>query len=284
MSLIMYGYIYKTTNLITNKIYIGQHKANYFEESYKGSGILINKSFSKYGIDNFKVELLEWCNSKKELDEREIYYISFYNSIDKKIGYNISVGGTGGDTFHCLTEEEQKEAIERWKATKEKNGTLHLVPKCVGHKLSQETKDKLSKIKTGKKLSEEHRRKISEGGKGRVVSEDTKHKISLGNKNKKLSQETKDKISKSRLGKSTHNRGKILIHNNLHNKYIYEEELETYLSMGYELGNINKNKSSGIRTRGSLGMRWYTNGSKSILCLPQDKPDDYYLKYKKENE
>ena len=90
----MYGYIYKTTNLINNKIYIGQHKATKFEsEHYIGSGLLITEAISKYGFDNFKCELLETCESKEQLNERELFYIKLYNSQDKTIGYNIADSG-----------------------------------------------------------------------------------------------------------------------------------------------------------------------------------------------
>lgn len=52
----MYGYIYKTTNLINNKIYIGQHKVKEekIDNSYYGSGKLIIQAIKKYGKENFK--------------------------------------------------------------------------------------------------------------------------------------------------------------------------------------------------------------------------------------
>lgn len=89
----MYGYIYKTINLINNKIYIGQHKSKKFNLSYIGSGKLLHEAIEKYGRENFKVELLEKCNSKEELDQKEIKYIELYNSRDLNIGYNIAIGG-----------------------------------------------------------------------------------------------------------------------------------------------------------------------------------------------
>ena len=54
----MIGYIYKTTNLINKKIYIGQHTADKFDTNYLGSGLLITKAINEYGKANFKVELL----------------------------------------------------------------------------------------------------------------------------------------------------------------------------------------------------------------------------------
>lgn len=89
----MYGYIYKTTNLINNKIYIGQHKSDTFNENYKGSGIMIKRALKEYGKEHFKVELLESCESQDELNNKEIYYINLFKSQDTNIGYNIVQGG-----------------------------------------------------------------------------------------------------------------------------------------------------------------------------------------------
>lgn len=92
----MYGYIYETTNLINGKKYIGQHHASEFEWWYKGSGKLIKKAFDKYGFDNFEVKLLENCNSKEELDEKEIYWINYYDAVNSNNYYNLAEGGSNG--------------------------------------------------------------------------------------------------------------------------------------------------------------------------------------------
>lgn len=69
----MIGYIYKTTNLINGKIYIGKHEAVEHDKKYFGSGYLLNKAIEKYGIENFSNEIIEECDKYEELDEREIY-------------------------------------------------------------------------------------------------------------------------------------------------------------------------------------------------------------------
>lgn len=111
----MFGYIYKTTNKINGKIYVGQHQAIEFEGSlYRGSGILLNRAISKYGDENFITELVEWCETKQILDEREKYYIKHYNSQNPSIGYNITPGGVGGagprseETKRALSEFNKK--------------------------------------------------------------------------------------------------------------------------------------------------------------------------------
>lgn len=89
----MYGYIYKTTNLINQKIYIGQHKAQKFNLKYQGSGKVLRRAQAEYGKENFTTELLEEIDLAELMDEREQYWIAFYNSTDKNIGYNILKGG-----------------------------------------------------------------------------------------------------------------------------------------------------------------------------------------------
>lgn len=89
----MFGYIYKTTNLVNNKIYIGQKKSTTFKENYLGSGVNIRKAIKKYSKNNFSVELIECCDSQQQLDERERYYIDEFNSQNVEIGYNITNGG-----------------------------------------------------------------------------------------------------------------------------------------------------------------------------------------------
>lgn len=96
---IMYGYIYKTTNLVNGKIYIGQHKSTNFDARYYGSGLLLREALKKYGKDNFTIEVIEECASKKELDEKEIYYIYLFDAMNSDIDYNLSLGGTGGDIY-----------------------------------------------------------------------------------------------------------------------------------------------------------------------------------------
>lgn len=91
----MYGYVYKVTNCINGKIYIGQKKAGKFVEHYYGSGKLILQAIEKYGKENFTREVLQWCESLRELNEAEVYWIEKLNSRTDGNGYNISAGGTG---------------------------------------------------------------------------------------------------------------------------------------------------------------------------------------------
>lgn len=93
------GYIYKITNTINDKVYIGQtvktvekrfqqHKNNSNKKYF--SQIVLYKAFNKYGIENFICEEIEQIENEK-LDEREKYWISYYDSYFN--GYNSTLGG-----------------------------------------------------------------------------------------------------------------------------------------------------------------------------------------------
>lgn len=87
--------IYRTTNLINQKFYVGKDTHN--EPNYYGSGKRLKLAIKKYGIKNFKKETLEVCNTLDLLNEREKFWIKELNAISE--GYNISLGGDGGDTI-----------------------------------------------------------------------------------------------------------------------------------------------------------------------------------------
>ena len=111
-----YGYIYKVTNLINSKVYIGQTIGSLrlrWKKHIRSNGcVYLHSAILKYGEENFKIEEIEYI-PKEQLDEREIYWISYYNSTDKKLGYNILPGGKlGRKEKYKLTPEQTKELIE----------------------------------------------------------------------------------------------------------------------------------------------------------------------------
>lgn len=111
--------IYKITNLINNKIYIGKTINDKLD--YYGSGIIIKHSINKHGIKNFKKDIIDNANSVNELNEKEKYWIKYYNSTDLTIGYNIGIGGDGGD---LITNNPNKEHFLEYCRNRigEKNG------------------------------------------------------------------------------------------------------------------------------------------------------------------
>lgn len=105
--------IYKITNKINGHYYIGQHK--YEDESnpmgsYKGSGKILWLAYNKYGFENFETEIIyKRIRDKETVDAMEIWAIEKY-----KPEYNITKGGSGGDTFTNLSEEEKEIRRKKW--------------------------------------------------------------------------------------------------------------------------------------------------------------------------
>jgi len=167
--------IYKVTNLINKKIYIGKIKKDYPE--YFGSGILIKHSIKKYGIENFKKEIIDTAFSIEELNEKEKYWIQYLNSTDLTIGYNIGKGGNGGDLF---TNNPNKEEIRlKYSKLGEKNGMFR-------RSHTEESKKKISKHKKGQRSG------ISTWNKG-LKKEDysPEHKYKVEHQKRKLINKSK---------------------------------------------------------------------------------------------
>ena len=196
--------IYKTTNLINNKFYIGK-SARGIDDAYLGSGMLLKKAIKKYGKSNFKKELLEEVTDEKLLDEREKYWIKFLDSTNKKIGYNITEGGTGGNTLKNHPNEKilfkkRFDALKEYQKTPEYKESRRLVAKkrweCEDHRKH------MSDVMTGryhtwgKKISESLKRKYAREG-FPPVSEIRRKNTSaahLGINDKELSTEEENKI------------------------------------------------------------------------------------------
>ena len=85
--------IYKTTNLVNGKIYVGAHKTS-INDGYLGSGINLKDAIKEFGKDKFKRETLEVVN-KNNWREKEINWIEKLDSTNPKMGYNIARGGNG---------------------------------------------------------------------------------------------------------------------------------------------------------------------------------------------
>lgn len=138
--------IYKFTNIVTNKVYIGS-SSNIIRryESHindllkdKSGCTLLQNSVTKHGIKNFSFTILEIIEDLSNLPIREKYWIDYYNACDKKYGYNIQLEPLHGTRGLKLTEKH-KEAIS--------NGLK-------GRKVSEETKKKISKSLKGHLVSE----------------------------------------------------------------------------------------------------------------------------------
>jgi len=144
--------IYLLKNNINNKIYIGQSinlksRLNKHKNSKKNSKQIISKSIHKYGYKNFQCEILYYANSIEELNEKELYYIEFYKSTDKKIGYNIRPGGKNSKVSDITKEKLRQINLNKEVSNKTiekiRNSTIGNNNHFYGKKHSMETKSKM---------------------------------------------------------------------------------------------------------------------------------------------
>lgn len=254
----MYGYIYKTTNLINNRIYIGKHRSKNgaFDDNYFGSGTHIKNAIKFYGKSNFTVEPIEWCNSLEEMNLRETFWIEQLNSRDPEIGYNLKSGGDGGWDFRDWSGENNgMYGVHRYGSDNPAFGRKHTDDekekmRCAikargghhgknnpmfGKKHSSSSKEKMSDALRKREVTDETRMRMSASRTGRKHTEATKKKMSENNA--MHNPDYRKKVSDALKGKPSKCAGRVWIHDSQYvTKMILKEDLGTYLSMGWKRG------------------------------------------------
>lgn len=142
----MIGYIYKTTNKINQKIYIGKHQSSEYDNKYFGSGKILRRAIEKYGIENFINEIIDIANTDEELNEKEKYYIKYYKDLYGRGCYNLASGGDGGDVFKYQSPKDKQNFVDKM--------TLINKQRCS----TEDFKNKLSKA-TSKRYQDINERK-----------------------------------------------------------------------------------------------------------------------------
>ena len=114
--------IYKTTNLVNGKFYIGKDQGGKY--NYLGSGSVLRLAIKKYGRENFLNETIEEVSDRSKLNEREIHWIEKFDAYRRPDCYNISTGGEGGkDTLtHHPNIVEIKKKMSKSQLEWQKNG------------------------------------------------------------------------------------------------------------------------------------------------------------------
>lgn len=193
----MIGYIYRLTNLINGKIYIGKtidicrriHQHSTLTSKYKHH---LGNAIKKYGIESFTEDILLEIKSNNIgklniiLSSLERFYIKKYNSYND--GYNSTIGGEGTSGFRWRESSKKKLSISLKEYFKTTEGKLHI-------------------------------QKVISSSKNRTVSSDTRIKIGIGNKGKKLSDETKDRIREYQKS-IAHSRYKAIMQLDKNNNFI----------------------------------------------------------------
>lgn len=204
----MFYTVYKTTNLINGKIYVGLHITNNLEDEYLGSGYQLKSAVKKYGKENFKREYIKICNSSEEMYELEADIVN-EDFVKRSDTYNMKTGGAGS-WYHVNSNPEQKRKFCSIGGVKSsgKDTNLFKVPEwqkqydwtrspeiLIANRIKANSPDAIAKKKVTWK----------ETGRGK------------GNKN-------------SQYGTCW------VTHSELGNKKISKEELEDFLALGYTKG------------------------------------------------
>lgn len=189
-----YGIIYKITNKINGKIYIGQttkslnirlnqHRHN----MNKNINLPLYNSMRKYGESNFTYEVIDTAESQEDLDSKEMYWIEYLNSYfysDNSNGYNMTIGG-GGISGYEFSDEVRKNMSESRKGllAGDKNPMFGMSGEknpFYGKTHSEESKSKISNANKGRLLGKNH------PNYGKPLPERTKRKISDSRKMKRM--------------------------------------------------------------------------------------------------
>lgn len=180
--------VYKVVNTTNQKIYIGctgvGRKRRFKQHCARDDNTILSKAIKKHGVGSFYVELIEECESRQDMFEREIYYIRLHKANNTKSGYNMTKGGDSGPTYYG-------EGHPRYG---KKN------PKLVA----------LNKSRAGVPLSSKHRQKLIESNIGRRCSTKTKRAMAESRKTaweqglyagvgEKISMAKKGVLSKKRI-------------------------------------------------------------------------------------
>lgn len=203
--------VYKVTNQVNGKIYIGVHKTRNIDDGYMGSGRILRRAISKYGIENFVKEILFEASTAEEMfsKERELVEVSEHT-------YNIKKGGEGGfDYINGILYINGRS--DNWK----KNMSIAQRGKHVGK----------YNANYGKHPSEETRRKLRQAKKGNKHFQGRKH-----------TDETKSKMSSSKKGKCIGLNGRCWITKDRISKQVKKEDIDIYTAIGWLKGRVMPQK------------------------------------------
>lgn len=240
----VYGVIYKITNTINNKSYIGRRKCIKNKlgllHRYWGSGSYIKNAIKKYGKENFIKEYLDFAMSDEELDKLEILYIEKFGTY--KNGYNQTVGG-----------EHFRGEISNIKSIREKQSAWSKRFWSV-----QENHDSLVQKRTGRKNSDATKMLMSESAKKSWTDERRKKASESGNYIHLLPPESR----KSQIQKIT---GSKWVTNDVEQFYIKPCEIEHYLSKGFHLGKLKVSDEAKKRMSEAAKTRKPTTKGKKMI-------------------
>jgi group I intron endonuclease len=215
----MFYTIYKITNQINGKYYIGKHQTKNLDDGYMGSGKLLKQAIAKYGIENFKKEILHIFDNEADMNAKEKELVVVCEST-----YNLNEGGRGG--FSYINNNVELRKLKNRKAREVANS----------RGASEKALQRLSELRLNPDWEEKRKknwsqtiaelypdRDIFRSFLGRTHSDETKEKMRESHKGKHIG------ISNSQYGTCWVSNHDITIK-------IKVEEIESYLQCGYVRG------------------------------------------------
>lgn len=275
MKKLYYGLIYKITNLINNKCYLGQttnfkNRKNGHIQEFRRK-IHCNKyfqnSWNKYKEHNFKFEIIGYCYSREELNKSEIACIEFFQSNNPIYGYNIAMGGLSGNIFNNHPDKEKiRKKLSRisknrkWihkgevnKLVKEKKLNIYLLDGWqLGRFWEHPFKGKTWDDFFGEEKNKEIQAKRSKALKGRSVW------------SKGLTKETDDRIKKLSKISGDANKNTIWIKKDKKSIKVKSEILQKFLDDDWTMGRLFKDSKIFTMDEINLLISLYTKESWTI--------------------
>lgn len=185
-------YFYKITNQITGKFYYGSGSKP-LGKKYRSSSVLVNKSITKYGIENFSFEILKEFETRKEAFLFEDRFLKLYKISGDRNSYNLKDAGEGGWTTQNYSKEEM--TLYKKRLSEAQKGRI----------VSEETRKKLKKANQGKLMGDREKQKETLRNMWKDPTSiyndpDFRRRLSESNKGHSVSEETREKIRQTKIG------------------------------------------------------------------------------------
>lgn len=267
-----YYTVYKITNKINGRIYIGCHKTVNLDDSYMGSGLQIKHAIKKYGVENFEKEIIAIFDNPDDMSEMEAILVN-EEFIKDRTTYNIRLGGIGNLMEYYGTEDHRTQGLKSIKLYDEIHGEGAWVKR--GHEALKE------------KYGNNYMQVLQEMGK-RKIKELYPNGIWYGRNH---TEESKKLISKAKIGTGTgkdnsqYGTAWVCNYESGEEKKIQKKEIEYYENSGWARGRIKKNVTgikNGVvhfstKNCGRCGKEFQPKSNKQKYCSKECRTGaDYY--------
>ena len=248
----MYYTIYKITNLINGKIYIGAHSTLNIDDGYMGSGHALRPAQKKYGIKNFKKEILFVYDTEEEMYRKEAELVT-ESFCAEKTNYNVRVGGIGGWNHYLGTEQHKESCSKGGRIAAKKTNTWAAEQRANNTPWAQARSAQIAEMNKKKAIDgksngwvnytddqkKERRKQISQMQQGTGNSQYGRIWISHPITKEVQRISNSDQIPDGWVrGKKGHVPTRIWVNNGKTEHYIYIKKLEDFFENGCAVGRI----------------------------------------------